>query len=80
MSDDNSNERSIPRTRLSRLGRVARIAGGVAAGVIGEGAKQLSQGKRPKMSDLLLTPANAKKVTKQLATMRGAAMKVGQLL
>lgn len=80
MNDDNSNERSIPRSRLGRLGRVARMAGGVAAGVIGEGAKQLSQGKRPKMSDLILTPANAKKVAKQLATMRGAAMKVGQLL
>ena len=80
MSDDNSNERSIPRGRLGRLGRVVRMAGGVAAGVIGEGAKQLSQGNRPKMSDLILTPANAKKVAKQLATMRGAAMKVGQLL
>ena len=58
MSDD--NERSIPRTRLGRFGRVARMAGGVAAGMIGEGAKQLSQGNRPKMSDLILTPANAK--------------------
>ncbi len=80
MSDSKNNERSIPRTRLGRLGRVAKMAGGVAVGMIGEGAKQLSQGNRPKMSDLVLTPANARKVAKQLATMRGAAMKVGQLL
>jgi len=48
--------------------------------VISEGAKQISKGNRPKVNDLLLTPANAKRLTKQLATMRGAAMKVGQLL
>lgn len=80
MSSNDDNEKSIPKSRLSRFGRIARMAGGVAAGMIGEGAKQLSQGNRPKVSDLILTPANAKKVAKQLATMRGAAMKVGQLL
>jgi len=56
------------------------MAGGVAAGMLNEGAKQLSQGNRPKVRDLVLTPANARRVAKQLATMRGAAMKVGQIL
>jgi len=56
------------------------MASGVATGMLGEGVRQLSQGNRPKVSDLLLTPGNAKRVTKQLAAMRGAAMKVGQLL
>ena len=46
----------------------------------GEGVKQLSQGNRPKVSDLILTPSNARRVAKQLSAMRGAAMKVGQLL
>ena len=78
MSKD--REKSIPRSRFSRFGRVARMAGGVAAGMIGEGAKQLAKGNRPKVSDLVLTPNNAKRVAKQLAAMRGAAMKVGQLL
>ena len=80
MSEKKSREKAIPRTRLGRLGKIARIAGGVAVGVISEGAKQISKGNRPKVNDLLLTPANAKRLTKQLATMRGAAMKVGQLL
>ena len=44
------------------------------------GAQQLVQGKRPKLNELLLTPANALKITQQLSQMRGAAMKVGQLL
>ena len=78
MSKD--REKSIPKTRLGRFGRVARMAGGVAAGMVSEGAKQLAKGNRPKMKDLILTPGNARKVAKQLAAMRGAAMKVGQLL
>ncbi len=45
-----------------------------------EGASQLARGQRPKASDLLLTPANAKRIADQLAHLRGAAMKVGQLL
>lgn len=56
------------------------MATGVAGGMLAEGARQLAQGKRPKISDLLLTPANALRVTQQLAQLRGAAMKVGQLL
>ena len=32
------------------------------------------------MGDLLLTPANARRVTDQLSTLRGAAMKLGQLV
>jgi predicted unusual protein kinase regulating ubiquinone biosynthesis (AarF/ABC1/UbiB family) len=40
----------------------------------------LARGKRPKVSDLLLTPANAHRVADQLAKLRGAAMKLGQLV
>ncbi len=78
MSKD--REKSIPRSRLGRFGRVARMAGGVAAGMLSEGAKQLASGNRPKVKDMILTPSNAKRVAKQLSAMRGAAMKVGQLL
>lgn len=56
------------------------MATGVAGGMALQGAQQLASGKRPSMSDLLLTPANARRVTNQLAQMRGAAMKVGQLM
>ncbi len=75
-----NREKSVPKSRLSRFGRVAKMAGGVAAGMLSEGVKQVAQGNRPKVSDLVLTPRNAKRVAKQLSAMRGAAMKVGQLL
>lgn len=71
---------TVPSNRLSRLARLGQMATGVAGNMLLAGARELAQGKRPKLSDLLLTPANALKITRQLAQMRGAAMKVGQLI
>ena len=77
---DKSKQKAIPRSRVGRFSRVARLAGGVAGGMLAEGARQLGEGNRPKLKDMILTPANANRVTQQLSAMRGAAMKVGQLL
>lgn len=71
---------SVPSGRVTRMARLGSLATGVAGGMLAEGAKQWAKGKRPKVKDLLLTPANAKRVTDQLAQLRGAAMKVGQLM
>ncbi|MBK9443129.1 MAG: AarF/ABC1/UbiB kinase family protein [Comamonadaceae bacterium] len=71
---------TVPSSRLTRLARLGQMASGVAGNMLLAGARQLAQGKRPKLSDLLLTPANAIRITQQLAHMRGAAMKVGQLI
>jgi predicted unusual protein kinase regulating ubiquinone biosynthesis (AarF/ABC1/UbiB family) len=71
---------AVPSGRLSRLARFGGMASNIAGGMLLDGARQLAQGKRPSMSELLMTPANAVKVTHQLAQLRGAAMKVGQLL
>ncbi len=70
----------VPGGRWARLARLGSLAGGVAGNMLAEGARQFAQGKRPKIHDLLLTPANARRVADQLAQLRGAAMKVGQLL
>jgi hypothetical protein len=52
----------------------------VAGGMLAEGVRQWSRGNRPSVGDLLLTPGNAQRVADQLSRLRGAAMKVGQLL
>ena len=57
-----------------------QLAGGIASGMLAEGARRLASGERPSLSDMLLTPANARRVTDQLSRLRGAAMKVGQLM
>ncbi|VDS09590.1 hypothetical protein PARHAE_02793 [Paracoccus haematequi] len=72
--------RPVPSARLARLAAFGQIAGGVAAGVLGEGVRRLARGERPHLPDLLLTPGNAQKVAAQLSRLRGAAMKLGQML
>jgi len=71
---------AVPSGRLSRLAKFGGMASNIAGGMLLDGARQLVQGNRPSLRELLLTPANAVKVTHQLAQLRGAAMKVGQLL
>ena len=78
--DGRGRTRAVPTTRVGRFAKVARLAGGVAGGMLAEGARQLRAGNRPRTRDLLLTPSNARRVTRQLAEMRGAAMKLGQIL
>lgn len=70
----------VPSGRLTRFGRMARLAGGIAGGVLAEGGRRLVRGDMPPVRDLLLTPANMHRLADQLATLRGAAMKLGQLL
>ncbi len=72
--------RKVPSARLSRLAGFGQLAGGVAGGVLAEGMRRLARGERPQLSDLLLTPANAMRVTEQLSRLRGAAMKLGQMI
>lgn len=72
--------RAIPNGRLSRLGHFGRLAGGVAGGMLAEGARRLADGQRPRMSELLLTPANVTRVAERLSHLRGAAMKLGQMI
>lgn len=71
---------TVPSGRLSRLMRMGQMVTGVAGNMLLAGARELAQGRRPNISELLLTPANALRITQQLAQMRGAAMKVGQLI
>lgn len=71
---------AIPRSRLSRLGHFGRLAGGVAGGMIAEGARRLADGERPHMRDMLLTPGNVARVADRLSHLRGAAMKLGQMI
>lgn len=80
MSSADHKGSRIPQGRITRMASLASLATRVAGGMLGEGVRQLAQGKRPTAKDLLLTPANASRIADQLAQLRGAAMKVGQLL
>ncbi len=71
---------AIPQSRLGRLARIGMAAGGMAAGAAAEGLKRLSRGEPPDFRGALLSAPNAKRLAERLARLRGAAMKVGQLV
>ena len=78
--NDNSRDRRVPSSRLGRLGGFGRLAGGVAGGMLAEGARRVARGERPSLRDTLLTPGNAMRLADRLSHLRGAAMKLGQMI
>ena len=83
MDDDDNpkrRHRAIPSSRAARLGAFGRLAGGVASGMLGEGARRLARGERPRMRDLVLTPGSVGRLADRLSHLRGAAMKLGQMI
>ncbi len=72
--------RSVPRGRVSRFGQFGRLAGSVAGGMIAEGARRLANGERPPLREMLMTPANVGRIADRLSHLRGAAMKLGQMI
>ena len=72
--------RAVPRGKASRLGQFGRLAGGIAGGMIAEGARRLADGERPRLREMLLTPGNFRKLADRLSHLRGAAMKLGQMI
>lgn len=80
LSDDTDKGAAFTTSRVGRLLRFGGIASGVAGGVAAGGLRALAQGNRPGMTQLLLTPANMHRVTDGLSHLRGAALKMGQML
>ena len=70
----------VPGSSLARLAGLGGMAAGIGGRMVLDVARQVATGQRPRLADLLLTPTNALEVTRQLAQMRGAALKVGQLM
>ena len=65
---------------MARFGQFGRLAGGIAGGMLAEGARRLAEGDRPRMRDMLLTPGNVNRIADRLSHLRGAAMKLGQMI
>ena len=71
---------SVPAGRLNRLTRLGTMSAGIAGNMAIQALREAGRGKRPNIQNLLLTPANMHRMADQLAQMRGAAMKMGQLI
>ncbi|MGY6551581.1 MAG: ABC1 kinase family protein [Erythrobacter sp.] len=65
---------------MARIGTFGRLVGGVAGGMIAEGTRRLASGDSISARDLILTPGNVQRMTDRLSHLRGAAMKMGQMI
>ena len=70
----------MPQSRLGRLVRLGLAAGELAVGGAVEGMRRIASSAPVDAKSLLLTAGNAQRLASRLARMRGAAMKLGQLL
>lgn len=80
---DRARERKVPATRISRLVNFGGLAVGLGIGAIAEVAKQSMGGKRANgalLDSPLLSEANAERIVNTLCKVRGAALKIGQML
>ncbi len=71
---------AVPTGRLVRAAGLGSMTVGIAGTVAAQALRRIGRGTRPDMRDLLMTPGNMARIADQLARMRGAAMKVGQLI
>uniref|UniRef100_A0A9J7ZWA2 Coenzyme Q8B n=1 Tax=Cyprinus carpio carpio TaxID=630221 RepID=A0A9J7ZWA2_CYPCA len=75
---ERARERTVPATRIGRLANFGGLAVGLGIGAIAEVVKQSFGGKRS--DSPLLSEANAERIVNTLCKVRGAALKIGQML
>ena len=74
------NEKKIPTSRFSRMSTFGGLVARVAGNAVVDSVRQWSNGQSPSLKNLVLQPKNIEQLADKLAQLRGAAMKVGQLL
>ena len=77
-----SNESSVPSSRISRLANYGQLAAGLALGSVGEFTSRLldPNAKNLDPRTFVLTQDNIERIVATLCKIRGAAMKLGQML
>jgi predicted unusual protein kinase regulating ubiquinone biosynthesis (AarF/ABC1/UbiB family) len=78
MSDQTG--RKVPTGRLNRLARLGAWGVGTAGSAALEGASAVMSGRKTSLSDLMMTPRSVQRLGEELARLRGAALKAGQML
>ncbi|XP_021022610.1 atypical kinase COQ8B, mitochondrial [Mus caroli] len=84
---DRSRERKVPASRISRLASFGGLAVGLGLGALAEvtkkslpGGSLQHEGVSGLGSSPFLSEANAERIVQTLCTVRGAALKIGQML
>ncbi|EPQ67670.1 Bgt-42 [Blumeria graminis f. sp. tritici] len=75
----NLRESEVPSSRISRLWNYGGLAAGMLGGVVSESIRRAASGGKSEGS-YLLTAGNMDRLVAKLSRMRGAALKLGQML
>lgn len=70
----------VPTSRISRLFHYGSLAAGVGLNIAKQSIAEAAQGKTPQFKSALLSDANIDRITKTFSKMRGAALKIGQMM
>ena len=70
----------VPQSRLGRFARIGVAAGELAVGAAAEGLRRFARGETGDLGSALFSASNARRLAARLARLRGAAMKIGQLV
>ncbi|KAK0626496.1 ABC1 family-domain-containing protein [Immersiella caudata] len=73
-------ESRVPSSRIGRLWNYGGLAAGMFAGAIGEGLSRAVGGGSSSGGSVMLSPANMERLVSKLSRMRGAALKMGQMM
>lgn len=78
--NDKRKRSAVPASRLGRMLRFGLMSSELALSTAVGTAKQFSSGRPLDLAAAMLTPGNADLLARRLATLRGPAMKLGQIL
>jgi predicted unusual protein kinase regulating ubiquinone biosynthesis (AarF/ABC1/UbiB family) len=80
MARTTGRKKPVPATRVGRFARLGIAAGELALGGVAQRIRSIGQDQTEPALELLLNAGSAKKLAGRLAGMRGAVMKMGQVL
>lgn len=70
----------MPSSRIARLFHYGSLAAGVGINVATDGLSEVAKGRTPSWKELILSDSNVERIAKKFSQMRGAALKVGQIM
>ncbi|KAK0719993.1 ABC1 family-domain-containing protein [Lasiosphaeris hirsuta] len=73
-------ESRVPSSRIGRLWNYGGLAAGMFAGAVGEGLSRAVGGSGSSSGSVMLSAANMERLVTKLSRMRGAALKLGQMM
>ncbi|PGH06642.1 Atypical/ABC1/ABC1-A protein kinase [Blastomyces parvus] len=73
-------ESRVPSTRLGRLWEYGGLATSMAFGIVGQSIRRATVGVDSSSGSLIFSPENVERLVSKLSKMRGAALKLGQLM